>query len=47
MVTVHVPGERWEIEFMEDGSLEIEKFKSDGKIQGVEALQELFDRHSD
>lgn len=29
MVYVAVPGERWEIEFMDDGSIEIEKFISD------------------
>ena len=28
LVEVVVPGERWEIEFMRDGSIEIEKFKS-------------------
>ena len=26
MVEVAVPGQRWEVEFMEDGSVEIEKF---------------------
>lgn len=32
LVEVAVPGERWEIEFMKDGSIVIEKFKSDLEI---------------
>ncbi|NLD46083.1 MAG: hypothetical protein GX660_02635, partial [Clostridiaceae bacterium] len=30
MVEVTVPGQRWEVEFMDDGTIEIEKFISDG-----------------
>ena len=26
MVEISVPGQRWEVEFMKDGSIEIEKF---------------------
>jgi hypothetical protein len=47
MVEVSVPGERWEIEFMEDGSVEVERFRSDGTIVGREALRELFERFGD
>lgn len=47
MVTVAVPGERWEIEFLSDGSVEIEKFISNGEIVGEEALKDLFDRYSE
>ncbi len=32
MVNVAVPGERWEIEFLTDGSVEVERFISDGEI---------------
>ena len=32
MVEIAVPGQHWEVEFMEDGSIEIEKFISPGKI---------------
>ena len=32
MVLVAVPGQRWEIEFMLDGLIDIEVFYSDGKI---------------
>ena len=28
MIEVAVPGQRWEIEFMEDGTIDIEKFIS-------------------
>ena len=47
MVIVAVPGERWEIEFLSDGSVEVEKFVSNGEIAGEEALGELFDRYSE
>ena len=47
MVFIDVPGERWEVEFMEDDTLEIEVFKSDGTIHGDDAVEDLFKRHSD
>jgi hypothetical protein len=47
MVTVVVPGERWEIEFFSDGSVDVEKFVSHGDIVGEEALSQLFDRFSE
>jgi len=47
MVLVNVPGERWEIEFFDDGSVEIERFCSNGEISGEEGLQELLTTHSD
>lgn len=47
MVEVAVPGQRWEIEFMEDGSVEIEKFISDGDIRGEEEIEVLFKEFSD
>ncbi len=46
MVGVTVPGERWEIEFMADGDLEIEVFKSNGAIHDASTFDELFQRHS-
>jgi hypothetical protein len=39
MVEVAVPGQRWEIEFTEDGTVEIEKFISDGNFYDVKALR--------
>ncbi|GAB4433604.1 MAG: hypothetical protein Fur0044_31090 [Anaerolineae bacterium] len=47
MVSVAVPGERWEIEFLRDGSIEVERFISQSEIYGEEALDELFARYSD
>jgi hypothetical protein len=47
MVIVTIPGERWEIEFCDDGSVEVERFISDGEIGGKEMLGELLARYSD
>jgi hypothetical protein len=47
LVEVAVPGERWEIEFFENGSVEVEIFKSDGTIHDASALAELLAKHSD
>jgi hypothetical protein len=35
IVTVTVPGERWEIEFLRDGSVDVEKFVSQGDMASV------------
>jgi hypothetical protein len=43
MVIADVPGQRWEIEFMRDGSIEIERFISSGEISGEELLPELIE----
>lgn len=42
MVEVWVPGEHWEIEFMEDGKLEIERFRSSGDLLDASALDDLW-----
>ena len=47
MVLVAVPGERWEIEFRNDGTIEVEKFISTGEIHEAESLSELFARYAD
>jgi hypothetical protein len=47
MVEIAVPGERWEIEFHEDGQIGVESFVSSGGMQGREALEELFKKFSD
>jgi hypothetical protein len=47
MALVAAPGERWEIEFLSDGSVEIEKFISSGEVYGENTLSELFARYSD
>ncbi len=47
MVIIAVPGERWEVEFMRDGSVEVERFTSNGEIYGEDILKELFARYSE
>ncbi|AMA72806.1 MULTISPECIES: hypothetical protein [Aneurinibacillus] len=47
MVEVAVPGQRWEIEFMEDGTVEVEKFISNGEIYDSKELKFLFENFSD
>lgn len=47
MIEVAVPGQRWEIEFMNDGTVEIEKFISDGLYYGEEELKNLLNEFSD
>ena len=47
MVEVSVPGERWEIEFHEDGRISVEVFVSRNGVQGQELIDELFKRFSD
>ena len=40
LLDVAVPGERWEIEYFDDGRCEVEVFKS----QGVSEVDDLLDR---
>lgn len=46
-IDVVVPGERWEIDVLDDGSIEIEVFKSDGTIFGESKLKDMFARFTD
>ena len=43
MVHTAIPGERWEIEFFDDGHVEIERFVSTGEIQGEARIRELLE----
>lgn len=49
MVLVVVPGERWEVEFFDDGHVEVEIFESKAtrgagsELEGEEALGRLFE----
>src|SRR6266699_3269339 len=50
MIEVTVPGERWEIEFVDYGDevqVEVERFVSNGHIDDETALDELFATFSD
>lgn len=46
MVNIAVPGERWEVEFLCDGEVEIERFRSSGDIEDETSLGELFARYA-
>ncbi|NRD79018.1 hypothetical protein HPT25_16780 [Bacillus sp. BRMEA1] len=47
MVEIAVPGQRWGVEFMEDGSVEIEKFISDGEFYDVNEIETIIKDFSD
>jgi hypothetical protein len=47
MIQAPAPGERWEIEVMGDDSIEVEVFRSDGRICGEEKIKELIECYSD
>lgn len=47
MVTVALPGQRWEIEFLTDGSVEVEKFVSNGEIYDETILKQLLARDTE
>ena len=47
MVSVSIPGERWEVEFMSDGEVEVEIFSTDGEIHDESMFDELFERNAD
>jgi hypothetical protein len=42
MVITTIPGERWEVEFFEDGQVEVERFSSPGKIEHEIDFTRLF-----
>jgi hypothetical protein len=46
MVTVAVPGERWEIEFFDSGAVEIERFSSTGVEEDEKLLEDLLSIHA-
>jgi len=41
LVAVSVPGERWEIEFFDDGRVELERFVSRGVVEAPDAPQDV------
>ena len=47
LVGVTVSSERWEIEFMADGEVEVEIFKGDGEIRDYSIIDELFQRNAE
>ena len=47
LVSVVIEDERWEVEFMSDGEVEVEIFTTDGEIHDESMLDELFERDND
>jgi hypothetical protein len=47
MIVAFAPGEYWEIEFVANGDVDIERYRSDGHIADESALVELFALCSD
>jgi hypothetical protein len=47
MIVTFAPGEYWEIEFLEDDEVEIERYRSNGHIDDESVLEELFALWSD
>jgi hypothetical protein len=47
MIVAFAPGEYWEIEFLDDGAIDIERYRSNGRILDENALEELFKLCSD
>lgn len=43
MVIVAIPGERWEVEFFEDGSIEVERFLGQGVVPSDGLLATLLE----
>ena len=46
-IEVWVPGEHWEIDVLQDDEVEVEVFKSDGKIYPEAKIEELFQRFTE
>lgn len=42
LVEIAVPGERWEVEFLPDGNIQVERFISIGYISDESILESLF-----
>ena len=46
-VGVTVQGEHWQIDFNEDGDIEVEVFRSNGEIFDLEKADELIENHGE
>lgn len=44
LISITVPGERWEIEFFDDGHTELERFLSQGVAETSDIVPELLSR---
>lgn len=46
-VEVYVPGEHWEVDFLADGGIDVERYRSNGEISDASMLELLFAEYSD
>ena len=46
-ILAHLPGERWEIDVMEDGDVDFERFVSNGEVVERSVLDECIQRFAD
>ena len=46
MAQINVPGERWEVEFLSDGTVDVEVFRSNGDIHDERMIDTLIALHS-
>ena len=46
MINISVPGEHWEVEFLLEGSVDVEIFKSDGTMHDESSFDRLFAKFS-
>jgi hypothetical protein len=46
-VIIRVPGAYWEVDFLADGDVDVERFVSKGDIEDESALDELFAQFSE
>ena len=47
MVEIAIPGQRWEVEFLDDGTVDVEKFISDKDFYDESELEILLNQLSD
>jgi len=47
VVGIDVPDEHWKVEFMDDGDIDVEIFKSDGEVFEYSVVEDLFDGDED
>jgi len=47
VVGIDVPGEHWNVEFMDDGDIEVEIFKGDGQVFDYSVIEDLFETSED
>ena len=43
-VMIEVPGEHWEVDFLDDGTIDVERFVSNGEIRDESIFKDLFAR---